>query len=160
MFNIFTGFSDSAAEMPAQKLPSGFLERDGQAVHAGPDLVALAQDGWDLKLRIDSLQTQLKAINEKIQNALGAGAKLRVDGLCTVSVSGRQNLSLTDVELCRLLLGGRFQDLVDERTEYTLSDRLKEIVLDADHPLNASLRQCVQIKESVSVSYRPAARAA
>lgn len=117
-------------------------------------------DGWDLKLRIDGLQTQLKAINEKIQNALGAGAKLRVDGLCTVNVSGRQSLTLTDVEMCRLLLGGRFQDLVDERAEYTLSDRLKDIVLDADHPLNAGLRQCVQVKDSVSVSYRAAAKAA
>lgn len=140
-------------------LPSGILEHDGHAIHASPDLIELAIQGWKLKLQIDALQTQLKAVSEKLQNALGAGAKLRVDGVCVVSVSGRQSMTLTDVGLCQQLLGGRFQDLVAERAEFTLSDKLKEIVLDADHPLSAGLRQCVQVKDSVSVSFRAAAKA-
>lgn len=160
MFNIFSGFSDSAAEMPFAKLPKGFLERDGQTVHASPDLVELAQDGWALKLKIESMLQDFKAINDKLQKALGVDVKLRVEGLCTVNISGRKKLTLIDADLCQQLLGGRFSDLIDERTEYNISDKLKEIVMDADHPLCESLRSCIEIKESVSTNYRPAAKAA
>lgn len=142
------------------KLLAGLLECNGQAIYASPDLVALAMDGWDLKLRIEALQAELKAINSRLEEAIGADAKLWIEGVCTVNVTGRQTITLINEELARQVLGGRFTDLVNERTEYTLTDKLKELVLDADHPLSESLRSCLQIKDSISVTFRAAAKAA
>lgn len=160
---MLSNFLSRKAEAEAKadpKLPPGLLECDGQAIHASPELVTLAVDGWNLKLRIEALQAELKAINSRLEETIGAGAKLRVEGVCTVNVSGRQIITLTDVGIARQVLGGRFTDLVDERTEYTLTDKLKELVLDADHPLSESLRGCIQVKDSVSVTFRAAAKAA
>lgn len=160
---MLSNFLSRKAEAEAKadpKLLPGLLECDGQAIHASSELVALAVDGWNLKLRIEALQAELKAINNKLEWIIGAGAKLRVEGVCTVNVSDRQTITLTDVGIARQVLGGRFTDLVDERTEYTLTDKLKELVLDADHPLSESLRGCIQVKDSVSVTFRAAAKAA
>ena len=158
--NFLSRKAETEAKTKADpKLPTGLLECDAHAIHASPDLVELAMDGWNLKLRIEALQAELKAINNKLEEAIGAGAKLRVEGVCTVNVSGRQTITLTDVGMARQVLGGRFMDLVDERTEYTLTDKLKELVLDADHPLSESLRGCIQVKDSTSVTFRAAAKA-
>lgn len=159
--NFLSRKAETEAKVKADpKLPTGLLECDAHAIHASSDLVALAMDGWSLKLRIDALQAELKAINSKLEDAIGAGAKLRIEGICTVNVTGRQIITLTNVELAKQVLGGRFTDLIYERTEYTLTDKLKELVLDADHPLSESLRSCIQIKDSVSVTFRAAAKAA
>ena len=155
MLNSF--FSKSAPVTPAEparRLPEGTLEHDGQAMHASPDLVALVMDGWDLKQQIEALQKQLKVITDKLQNSLGAGASLTIKEVCKMTVSGRQALSLTDVETCQQLLGGRFYDLIEERTEYTLTSKLKDIVLDPDHPLSAGLRGCIAIRDSMAVTFR------
>lgn len=162
---MFSNFLSRKAETEAKaktdpKLLAGLLECDGHAIHASHDLVKLAVDGWSLKLRIDALQAELKAINSELEETIGAGAKLRIEGICTVNVTGRQTITLTDVGLAQQVLGGRFTDLVNERTEYTLTDKLKELVLDADHPLSESLRSCLQIKDSTSVTFRAAAKAA
>lgn len=139
---------------PARRLPEGILEHDGQALHASPDLVALVVDGWELKQQIEALQKQLRTITDKLQNSLGAGTSLTVEGVCRATISSRQVFVLSDVHKCQAFLGGRFADLVDESVEYTLTNKLKEIVLDPDHPLSAGLRDCVLIKESTSVSFR------
>lgn len=157
MFNsIFSRAADpSASQDPAPRHdPAGVLERDGQALHASPDLVALVMDGWALKQQIDDLQKQLRVITDQLQNSLGAGAKLTVDGVCRATISARQSFVLSDVPKCQALLGGRFHDLVDETVEYTLNSKLKAIVLDPDHPLSAGLRDCVTIKDSLSVTFR------
>ena len=159
--NFLSRKAETEAKAKADpKLLAGLLECDGQAIHASPDLVALAVNGWNLKLRIEALQAELKAINSRLEETIGAGAKLRVEGVCTVNVSDRQTITLTDAWLCQQVLGGRFTDLIYERTEYTLTDKLKELMLDADHPLSESLRSCIQIKDSVSVTFRAAAKAA
>ena len=158
---MFSNFLSRKAETKTDpKLLAGLLECDGHAIHASHDLVELAVDGWSLKLRIETLQAELKAINSKLEETIGAGAKLWIESICTVNVIGRQTITLTNVELARQVLGGRFTDLVNEHTEYTLTDQLRELVLDADHPLNELLRSCVQIKNSTSVTFRAAAKAA
>lgn len=158
MFNsIFTRSADPSASPPlpeARHDPAGILERDGQALHASPDLVALVINGWELKQQIDDLQKRLRAITDQLQNSLGAGAKLTVDGVCRATISERQSFVLSDVRKCQAFLGGRFADLVEESVDYTLSDKLKTIVLNPDHPLSAGLRDCVVIKNSLTVTFR------
>lgn len=162
MFNIFTGFSDSAAEMPAQNLslPRGQIENGGQVISADPDLVALASDGWTIKQKIEVLQKELKVITDRLQNTLGAGSTLTVDGVCKATISGRESFVLIDPDRARAFLGGRFDDLVDSTVSYTLTDKLKALVNDPDEPLSEPLRGCVAVKYSTSVAFRAAAKAA
>lgn len=155
MFNIFSGFSDSSAEMPVRQLPAGQIKNEGLVVSADPGLVALATDGWIIKQKIEALQKELKVISDKLQNTLGAGAALAVDGVCRVNVVSRESFSLTDPERARALLGGRFDDLVDVGLSFTLTDKLKALVSDPDEPLAEPLRGCVAVKSSTSVTFRP-----
>jgi hypothetical protein len=142
---------------PFRPLPAGTIENDGLMVSASPDLVALAVDGWILKQKIDALQKELKAITTQLENSLGAGAALVADGVCRVTIAERTLFALNDPDKARELLGGRFDDLVQAAVEYTLTDKLKEIVRDGDHALSAGLRECVGVKTSVSVTFRAAA---
>lgn len=157
MFNIFG--TNLKAEEPAPTtvapLPAGQIERDGLITSASPDLVALACDGWVIKQKIDALQKELKTITEKLENSLGAGAALAVDDVCRVTLSSRQTFKLVNVDKCEALLGGRFSDLVSTSIEYTLTDKLKDIVLDPDHPLSEGLRGCIVVKDSLAVTFRP-----
>lgn len=161
MFNLF-GKPAQTVSVPvellpdaAPSLPAGQIENDGHITSASPDLVALACDGWIIKQKIEALQKELKEITEKLENSLGAGAALAVDGMCRVTLSSRQTVKLTDVDKCEALLGGRFHDLVETHIEYTLTDKLKAMALDPDHPLSEGLRSCLVIKDSTVVTFRP-----
>jgi len=160
LFNIFSDFSDSAAEMPCAKLPSGQIENGGQVVSADPSLVELASDGWTIKQKIEALKKELKVITDKLENTLGAGSTLTVHGLCKATISGRERFVLIDPDRARALLGGRFDDLVNSSVSYTLTDKLKALVSDPDEPLAEPLRGCVAVEYSTSVAFRAAARAA
>lgn len=142
---------------PPRQIPAGSIEINDQYVSASPDLVGLAVDGWILKQKIDALQKELKTITAQLDNSLGAGAALTVEGVCRVTIAERTTFTLTDPLHARQLLGGRFEDLVQTSLEYTLTDKLKEMVNDADHALSAGLRECIAIKTSTSVTFRAAA---
>lgn len=157
MFNIF-GSSRNSVETPAisaEPLPAGVIENDGVITSADVGLVALACDGWVIKQKIDALQKELKTISARLENSLGIGAALSVDGVCRVTLSGRQTVTLTDPDKCEALLGGRFTDLVESHVEYTLTDKLKAMALDPDHPLSEGLRSCIVVKDSTVVTFRP-----
>jgi len=136
-------------------IPNGSVESNGRAVQADIGLVALALQGFSIKGQIENLEGQLKAINDRLENSLGPGSVLVIEGVCRIPIASRQTFKLTDPETCKALLGGRFDDLVYSSVEYTLTDKCKAIVLDPDHPLSESLRACVAIKESRSVTFRP-----
>ena len=151
MFNLFPSKLSASATLPLAR-----IESDGEQRPAPPDLVALGHDGWELKLKLDELQKQLQQIKDDLQARLGPDATLVIDGACRIAIVPTQRMTLTDVETCRGLLGGRFADLVRAETAYTLSDALKDILLDPDHPLSEPLRTCVAIKQGVSVVFRAA----
>lgn len=157
MLNSLFGNSKTApAPAPVSPaLPAGYIERESTYTSADSDLVALAVEGWIIKEKIDALQKTLKAITEKLENALGVGAALAVDDTCRVTIAERTTFKLTDPDTAEALLGGRFQDLVTTQIEYTPTDKLKAMVLDPDHPLSAGLRACMTIKSSTTVTFRP-----
>ena len=70
----------------------------------------------------------MKAITGQLENSLGAGAKLSVDGLCSVTISERTTFSLTDPAHAQEILAGRFEDLVATAVSYTLTDKFKDLV--------------------------------
>lgn len=152
-----TPTAPEAVETSPRQLPAGSIEIDGQFVSASPDLVGLAVDGWIVKQHIEALQKELKGITVKLENSLGAGAALTVEGACRVTIAERTTFTLTDPLHARQLLGGRFEDLVQTSLEYTLTDKLKDMVRDGDHALGAGLRECIAIKTSTSVTFRAAA---
>lgn len=157
MFNIFGNYRNDT-ETPvamAEPQPAGMIEHDGTITSADAGLVALACDGWVIKQKIDALQKELKGITARLENSLGAGAALAVDGVCRVTLSSRQTVTLTDPDKCEALLGGRFTDLVESHIEYTLTDKLKGMALDPDHPLSEGLRSCIVVKDSTVVTFRP-----
>ena len=155
MFGMKTKAADPVE--PVRQLPAGTIENGGQVVSAGPDLVGLAVDGWIVKQKIDALQKELKTITTALENSLGAGAALTVPGACRVTIAERTTFNLKDPLHARQLLGGRFEDLVQTSLDYTLTDKLKELVLDGDHALSAGLRECIEVKTSTSVTFRAAA---
>lgn len=152
MFGIFNSAADNTS---ARQLPAGQIENDGLVCSADPGLVALASDGWIIKQKIEALQKELKGITDQIENSLGVGASLAVDGVCRVTISARESFTLADPERLRAVLGGRFEDLVDVREEYKLSDKLKELASNPDEPLAELLRECIKVKCSTAVTFRP-----
>ena len=156
MFSMFAKATDSESNpVAARQLPAGQIENDGLVTSADPGLVALATDGWIIKQKMDALQKELKAITDQIENSLGAGASLAVDGVCKVTVSARESFSIADPDRLRSVLGGRFDDLIDVREEYKLSDKLKDLASNPDEPLAELLRECITVKSSTVVAFRP-----
>lgn len=153
MLNLF-----SRKETAEASVAMGRIENDGHCVPARSDLTELAIKGWEIKQQIEALERDLKTVTKQLENSLGAGAVLIVDGLCRVTLSARQTVTLTDPERCRNILGGRFDDLVIETASYALSDKLKDIARDPDHPLSGPLRECLAIRDSVTVAWRPVAK--
>jgi hypothetical protein len=149
-------FGKTAPPSPRPTVLTGLIEREGQCVSASEDLLLLAAEGWAIKVQIDDLKARLDVITDALQNSLGAGAALVVDGQCRVTLSERLTYVLKDVERCKGLLGGRFDDLVASSVTYTLTDKLKELVQEVEHPLvKSGLDQCIAIKRSLSATFRP-----
>lgn len=138
-----------------RQLPAGILEIDEDQSVADPDLVALAVDGWIIKQKIDALGKEFDAIKKRLIDSLPVGAQLRVDDVTTVSVIGRCSFKLTDAVACRKILEGRFDDLVNETPTYKITDKLKDMTLDPDHPLSEALRACFSVDDSVTATFRP-----
>ena len=156
MFSMFSKAADSGNNPGAHRqLPAGQIENDGLVTSADPGLVALATYGWIIKQKMDALQKELKAITDQIEKSLGAGASLAVDGVCKVTVSARESFSIADPDRLRSVLGGRFDDLIDVREEYKLSDKLKDLASNPDEPLAELLRECITVKCSTTVAFRP-----
>lgn len=156
MFNSFFDKSGKpATKPPSFPTPSGRVESDEGKTEATRDLVDLAIDGWTIKQEIERLQKELKEITEKLETVLDAGTVLHVDGVCRITLSERTTFKLIEPDKCAGILGGRFADLVDVSTEYTPTDKLKEMVFDPDHPLAENLRGCFAIKSSAVVTFRP-----
>lgn len=137
-----------------RQLPAGILEIDEDQSVADADLVALAVDGWIIKQKIDALGKEFDTIKKRLIDSLPVGAQLWVDDVTTVSVIGRCTFRLTDAVACRQILEGRFDDLVNETSTYKISDKLKDMVLDPDHPLSEVLRTCFSIDDSVTATFR------
>lgn len=154
MLNKLLGKSAAPTVAPTQL--TGLVERDGQAISADADLLTLAAEGWAIKGQIDDLKTRLDGITAALQNSLGHDVALVVDGQCRVTLSERLTYAVKDVETCKRLLGGRFDDLVASSVTYTLSDRLKELMQEEEHPLvKSGLGECITLKRSTSVTFRP-----
>lgn len=139
----------------APALPACTLTRDGLTVTLDEETSALIRSAWETKQTLDDTKQGLDALNARLLESYGPGCVLEIPGHAKLTLTEREAVAITDLAQMRAVLGGRFEDLVESREEHKLSDKLKQILADADHPLCEPLRACVAVKSSVSVTYRP-----
>lgn len=139
----------------APALPACTLTRDGQTLALDATASALLCAAWNTKQGVDDAREDLEHLNAQLLDAYGPGCVLEIAGQARLTLTERETIAITQVEQMKAVLGGRFEDLVDTRQTYTLSDKLKELLADADHPLSEALRACCTVKASSSVTYRP-----
>lgn len=145
----------AAAPAPQSTLPACTLTRDGQTLALDADASALLCSAWTTKQIADDAKEDLDALNGRLLDAYGPGCVLEIPGQVRLALTERETISITDAEQMKSVLGGRFEDLVETRLEYKLSDKLKAMLADGDHPLSEALRACCAAKTSSSVTYRP-----
>ncbi len=140
----------------AVNLPAGEkIDRDGgEVVPLDAASVRLVMQGWGIKRQIDELEAQLKAINAQLIEAHGAGASLIVHGVCRASIAEREAVRIKDAERLKAVLGFRFTDLVKTEIAYKPEGRLVEMAADGDEPLAPSIRECLTVGKSASVTWR------
>ncbi len=142
---------DKAAEAA---LPIGVRIVDG---HEGPldaETVRLLIDGWRIKGEMDALQARLDEINARLIEAHGTGVALIATGICRASIASRERVSIADVERLRAVLGFRFTDLVRTETVYKPEQKLLEMAVDGDEPLQPAIGACLKIGKSEGVTWR------
>lgn len=133
------------------------LYKDAKAVPEKVDQAILrqVQHGWELKNQRDLADKGLKQINADLLAVQGTGCVITLEGVCSVALSERELVEISNPEALQQVLGSRFQDLVDSRTVHIATDKLKALLADADDPLSEQVRACCTVKISESVTYRP-----
>jgi hypothetical protein len=137
-------------------IPAGEkIARDGgEVVPLDPADVRLVMQGWSIKKQIDELEAQLKAIQEQLIEAHGAGASLIVHGVCRASIAERESVRIQDAERLKQVLGFRFTDLVKTEVSYKPQPKLIEMACDADEPLQPAIGACLTVGKSATVTWR------
>ncbi|MDW8399833.1 MAG: hypothetical protein RMK90_14865 [Acetobacteraceae bacterium] len=134
--------------------PTGRVLRAGESTALDAASVRLLLEGWALKGQIEALEAQLRAVNERLIEAHGAGATLIATGVCRATITARESVSIEDAERLKGVLGFRFSDLVRTQVSYKPEGRLLEMAADGDEPLAPAIRACLKVGESVSVTWR------
>ncbi|MEO1750698.1 hypothetical protein [Thiofaba sp. EF100] len=140
----------------AVRLPAGEkIERDGgEVTQLDAASIRRVVHGWEIKKKIEELEAELKAINAELIDAHGAGASLIVHGVCRASIAEREAVKIRDAERLKAVLGFRFTDLVKTEIAYKPEARLAEMASDGDEPLAPSIRECLTVGKSASVTWR------
>lgn len=140
----------------AVNLPAGEkIARDGgEVTPLDAASIRLVMQGWEIKKKIEELDAQLKTINAQLMEAHGAGASLIVHGVCRASITERELVRISNAERLKAVLGFRFTDLVKTEIAYKPEQRLIEMAVDGDEPLAPSIRECLTVGKSESVTWR------
>ncbi len=148
----------SSTKKPAngtEKMSSGVKIIDGAQMPLDEASVRMVMEGWSIKRRMEDDKSRLDAINASLMAAHGTGCSLVVSGVCRASLAERRTLKISDYERLGSVLGERLTDLVHEKVHWTPTDKLVEMAVDADNPLQPAISACISISESASVTWRP-----
>ncbi|GAB4173837.1 MAG: hypothetical protein Fur0039_15470 [Rhodocyclaceae bacterium] len=137
-------------------LPAGEkIARDGgEVVRLDAASIRLVMRGWELKKQLEEIDAQLKQINAELIEAHGTDCSLVVTGVCRASIAEREAVRIKDAERLKAVLGFRFTDLVKTEIAYKPEGRLVEMAADGDEPLAPSVRECLTVGKSCSVTWR------
>lgn len=139
----------------AEAAPAGRCVAAGGAARpltrAEAELVA---EGWRLKRAVADAEERLRETQERLWRLLGPGVTAIVPGLCRVTTSERQVVTIAQPDVLREALGARFHDLVREETVWRPEPRLLDLAADADAPESGALRQALAIRTTPVVTWR------
>lgn len=121
------------------------------------ELAQIVQDAWTVKRQIDLLETRLCSLNAQIEGAIEAGQAVVLEHTCRATRVVRQIVKIDKPDQVLAVLGEqRFSDLVDEKTTYIPTVKLKGMLEDDDELANA-LVGALSVSESTSIQYRAVA---
>lgn len=134
--------------------------RKGEAISleqrdAPLDVLNLVAHGWYLKSQINDLETELKAITKQLLAGIGVGHAVVVEGVTRATLVERNTINIEMPAHLRAALGDRFDDLVKVEITYKPEPRLIELACGADNALSADIRDCLSVKTTQSVTWRP-----
>lgn len=135
-------------------LPAGVKIVDGQEMALDAATIRKVMEGWEVKRTIDEAKARLDAIHAELIEAHGTGCALVVTGICRASLASRESVKITDAERLKGVFGFRFGDLVKTELVYKPTERLIDMSCDGDEPLAPSLRACLTVGKSESVTWR------
>lgn len=122
----------------------------------------LIAEGCRVTAQIEALQEKLKELKERAacyvrERGLLAGRKntklIGLAGLAEISL--RQELKITDPPALKEALGLHYSLCVTEEITYKPTKRLRDLLVDADHPQAPVLRAAVAVRETEYVRFVP-----
>jgi len=142
------------AKVAKAGLPAGVKIVDGGEIPLDAATIRKVMEGWEVKKLIDDAKARLDSINAELIESHGICCALVVTGICRVSLAARQTVKIADAKRLEAVLGGRYLDLVKEKVSYQAEDKLVEMAVDADDPLQPAIAACIDIGVSTSVTWR------
>lgn len=142
--------------MKRKPLPHGVVvdKRTGEASPAPERVVELVLDGLKADAEAKPLTRRVNEVKAELKQLVPPETVISVDDLAEAQVILRQQVIVSDEAALKAALGKRFADLVDIKVEYHPTEKLIAMAADADHPLAETLRACLEIKESVSITFK------
>lgn len=142
-------------------LPHGMIvnKATGEAAPASARVVELVLEGLEKDQAIKPLTQRLNAIKTELKTLVPPNSVVTLDELAEVPITLRQQVVIVDEARLKAALGKRFVDLVNIHVEYQPTEKLLALASDADHPLAETLRACLEVKETLSISFKPLAPA-
>lgn len=126
----------------------------GEITQGDAELAAMIRDAWNIKQKLDAAKEAYAQLTQKLAARIGSGRTARLVGVARVSVAERQRVVISDAEMLKVVLGGRFDDLVRTVVRFEPEPKLVELASDGDSPLAEHVRECLEVKTSVSVTLR------
>ena len=134
-------------------------DREGAAISAkreAPlDVLNLVTRGWSLKSQIQDLEAELKTITKQLLASIGVGHAVVVEGVTRATLTERNTVNVEMPAHLRAALGDRFDDLVKVQVTYKPEPRLIELACGGDDVLAEAIRDCLTVKTTQSVTWRP-----
>jgi len=137
-------------------IPHGVIvdKQTGEAMPAAERVVELVIECARADAAAKPLTKRVSELKAEIKDLVPPGSVITVDGVAEAAVTLRQQVVVVDEAALKAVLGKRFADLVDVKVDYQPTAKLVAMAADADDPLAAKIRACLEVKESVSISLK------
>lgn len=150
----------AASRLAGHAPVDGHIRLGAARIDADSNILALVEEGWSVKQKLDAAKDRLHQINEKITLLClpmfdGAGVMHIVTSKAVCSITRKDRVEIADLEALRRILGRRFPDLVRERVSYAPERKLIALAEDDHAPLAQEIRTCLSVRKAEpSLAYK------
>ncbi|MEW5972325.1 MAG: hypothetical protein AB1713_01040 [Pseudomonadota bacterium] len=147
--------------MPKAPIPHGMVvdKQTGEASPAPERVVELVLEGLEKDQAVKPLTKRVTEIKAELKELVPANSVVTIDDLAEAPITLRQQVVIVDEAALKAALGKRFVDLVNVKVEYQPTEKLIAMASDADNPQADTLRACMDVKETLSISFKSLAPA-